>query len=66
MAQQPQEVEDVRQLVNSAKFAAMDRPSGVSFTQAGAGFVVIAGLLYSGMRYYNRDNKAVQIGRKQG
>lgn len=61
-----QQEEELRILVNSAKFAAIDSPSGMSFTQAGAGFVVIAGVLYSAMRYYNRDNKVLHTPKKQG
>lgn len=55
-----------RELIKSAKFAATDRPTGMSFTQAGAGIIVIAGLLFSASRYYNRDNKSLHSERKQG
>lgn len=62
------ETEGARQLVNSAKFATVDSsPSGMSLMQSGAGFIVIAGLLWSAMRYYNRDNRALNAStRKTG
>ncbi|CAD6567501.1 MAG: FKBP-type peptidyl-prolyl cis-trans isomerase [Cyphobasidiales sp. Tagirdzhanova-0007] len=62
-----QEAEDVRQLVNSAKFGAinLNRPSGMSFMNAGAGLVVVLGIAYSAIRYFNRDSK-VSGGIKRG
>ena len=59
----PPPTEELRKLVDSAKFAALRRsssaysPSGMSFMQAGAGLVLLVAVGYSAMRYFKRDSK---------
>lgn len=62
---QPVYGEDERKLIYSAKFAALDRPSGMSFMQAGAGLVLVLAVAYSAIRYFNKNNK-VTSARKHG
>lgn len=59
----PPPSEDLRKLVDSAKFAALRHsPSayssgGMSFMQAGAGLIFLVAVGYSGMKYFKRDSR---------
>ena len=60
-----------RELVNSAKFRSDDKlvnsPSAISFMQAGAGLVVIAGIVYAASRYFGKGSGPAGAGyRKTG